>query len=564
MTTHRDIDYDPEGMGRSMDREADSMSYLQFYREAVQNEFEAGAKRVVIDGYSSPHGLLARVSGDGCGMSATTLKTYLATIGKTTKNNNVNYGLGARVASLPFNPAGVTFASRTTEGASRITLFKNPENGHYAIKSWPVTEQDEDGEVFSTLREILPVGDELSNVRGPTGTAVILHGDGERPTYDTSTAYAIHNFLTKRYLRFPDGVSVVVDHNGSKLSVVPIGDVLRAHAIHEGRVPFSGVSGLSGTMFWWTLPKKEDMHVRVNGHNDIGSGVGLVLVDEIFQYDTRYLTDFGILYKGTQSRVVILISVVEAKMDNARSIVTYPGTKQTPWKALGAYFADHMPAAIADLLAANAPPPEAVFTDEAARRLDSEWMRHIKPVPTINPRRPGLRIVGDDAGDGLPPGTSHPDGPGPGPGPRERPRLAAHRRTGGDANPGRTELRIVTPKVVFTPPEEMPDGHEHIAYFEATNTVLISVAMPPYVREVQRWMDRTGHARAVVESAVRGAYSIEYAATIIDVNGQRRTGLAPERIDGMKSDDALYAKALGCQSLTQMIETFLRAAARSA
>jgi hypothetical protein len=75
---------------------------------------------------------------------------------------------------------------------------------------------------------------------------------------------------------------------------------------------------------------------------------------------------------------------------------------------------------------------------------------------------------------------------------------------------------------------------------------------------VKRWLEKTDHPKSLVESAVKQAYSLEYSAFIIDANGQRSAKLPPAEIEALKSDSVLYGKALGCQSLTQMIEVNLR------
>ena len=48
-------------------------------------------------------------------------------------------------------------------------------------------------------------------------------------------------------------------------------------------------------------------------------------------------------------------------------------------------------------------------------------------------------------------------------------------------------------------------------------------------------------------------FSVEYAATIIDANAQTKWQLSPEQVEELKTEAALYAKALGMQSLTERI-----------
>ena len=47
----RTLTANPVGLARWLEREAETMHPLQFFREALQNEIEAGADRVIIDGF---------------------------------------------------------------------------------------------------------------------------------------------------------------------------------------------------------------------------------------------------------------------------------------------------------------------------------------------------------------------------------------------------------------------------------------------------------------------------------------------------------------------------------
>ena len=68
--------------------------------------------------------------------------------------------------------------------------------------------------------------------------------------------------------------------------------------------------------------------------------------------------------------------------------------------------------------------------------------------------------------------------------------------------------------------------------------------------------------RSIIETAVQSAFSVEYAATIIDANAQKKWQLSPEQVEELKTPAALYAKALGMQSLTARIEQYIRETAK--
>ena len=216
-------------------------------------------------------------------------------------------------------------------------------------------------------------------------------------------------------------------------------------------------------MFWWLLPTKEELSKKVSGHNSVGSGIGLVVDDEIFDYSQNHMTDFGVQYRSVQSRVVMLINVLGAKMDTSRSTVVYPMgrtayKRNTPWKALGAHFSEHMPAEIDELMS-KVMPSSSIFTEDAAKKLDPDWMKWIKPAPVIVPKKDAAPAIGDDGGDALPPGKIYHAGAGGGGGGGN---IGAHRHNSGNKESGVTMLKTVTPQVRFVPAEEMPEDYPHI------------------------------------------------------------------------------------------------------
>jgi hypothetical protein len=559
-TKNRTLAADPAGLAIWLERESQSMHPLQFYREGTQNEIEADATEVVIDGYQVNGKLLARLSGNGHGMTPQQLISHLSSVMKTDKGSE-NYGVGARLASLSSNPAGVTFASRTATSEAMIKIIK--DGSAYAVKNWEVRDDDN---ALVMEEAVLPDKNMLANVKN-IGTAVILHGNGQADTWDGTLAHKVHKYLANRYYTFPDDVKVTVVHlHGEdkrlvRMIVRPFGKTLADWAISDGHIPFKNLGGLNGVIFWWVLPEPAELGKKMSSQDGISPGIGLVLENEIFDYGKNHLTDFGIQYRSVQNRVVILVAVDGAQMDTSRTGIVYPfgeddEKRTTPWKKIGALFSEHMPAEI-DALMSAVTPASSIFTDEAAKKLDADWMKWIKPVPVIVPAKVGAPLTGSGSGDAIPPGQQHrSDDPIDPPG-SSKPKHAAHRQNSG--NKTAVEIpKIVTPKAEFVPATEMPEDRPYIFWNETRNTVQISKEFPPYVREVKNWMETTDHAMSVVEKAVESAYAIEYCGFIIDANGQVKAKLSAEEIENLKSDTSLYAKALGCQSLTETIGQLLK------
>jgi hypothetical protein len=555
----RSLVNDPQGTALWIEREARGMDPMQMFREFVQNGIEAGAARVVVDGFAAGSRVFARITDNGTGMTGPQLIERMSHLHCGT--TAANYGVGARIASLPANPAGVEFACRTADGTeTAVTLHK--ERGQYGVRVWDST--DEEG--FPVKIEQYVPDAVLDRLDGESsGTAVILHGDGRRNTWNSSTSYQVHKFLSRRYFRLGEGdVTVHVEHPGSHSDraqlrrVTPMGEYLNTYGEDCGELEFSGVAGMSGVMRWWILPPSAEERNRRTGRDVLPGGVGLLVGNEVFDYGRQYLGDFGVIYPSVQSRVVLLVEVSGAEQDTARSGVILPGEsrKSIPWKMLGAQFAEHMPEEIDDLLSEVTANPTALDT-ELAKALDPEWFKNLNPVRVK--RSGGVETgAGTEVGDALPKRDSERSAECASVSqPQKKP--ASERGADGD-QPATPTLVVLTPQVEFTSQEIEPYG---IAWYQTQNKILIYDQFPPYVREVQRWVQKLpGMQRSIIEAAVKSAFTVEYAATIIDANAQKKWQLSPEQVEELKTPAALYAKALGMQSLTSRIEQYIRDAAK--
>lgn len=564
----RTLKNDPRGTAAWIEREARGMDPMQLYREFVQNGIEARRPDkpavVIIDYWTDPETghHLARITDNGCGMNRQQLIERLTNLHGQYKADN-NYGVGARIAALPFNHAGVTFASRSTHGDATVTLHKY--RGEYGMKSWEV--QDADGDlIYDDV--VAPDEGMLDRLpEGSTGTAVILHGDGRSDTWNGRTSYQVHKFLTRRYYDFGSDVGVYVADmagGGQKMRAVnPVGDYLAASAEAHGEITFENIASMNGAMRWWIIPNIDAQRTSTHSAGTVPGGVGLIVDDEIFDYAKTYLGDFGVIYSKVQSRVAILVVIDGAEMGTSRADVTLPGgsRKTVPWKKFGAYFAANMPAEIDELLSAVTVKSSS-FDAEMAKALDEEWMKKLEPIKVHLPSRAGVPSTGKQPGDALPPGKDFPHRERGASSSRKR-RRAAERAYAGE-EPGTLQPKVVTPLVEFIDDWDYAEHPYGITWFQTSNKVLIHEGFKPFVREVARWCERVTHPRQIVEDAVRGAYQIEYAATIIDANAQAKFKLTADQIEVLKSEAALYAKALGMQSLTDRIERYMRDIAKQA
>ena len=337
-----------------------------------------------------------------------------------------------------------------------------------------------------------------------------------------------------------------------------MGEYLNTHGEDCGELEFTGIAGLSGAMRWWILPPPVEEKAKRSSRAVMSGGVGLLVGHEVFDFTRQYLGDFGVIYPSVQSRVVLLIEVTGAEQDTARSGVILPGEsrKTIPWKKLGAYFAENMPEEIDALLSEVTVNP-TVLDSELAKALDPEWFKNLNPVRV---KRSGGQDtgVGTETGEALPKRDRGPSAESDG-GSQAQKRTAPERGSEGD-QPATPVLKVVTPQVEFTDQEIEPYG---IAWYQTQNKILIHDQFPPYVREMQRWVQKLPNMQhSIIEAAVKSAFSVEYAATIIDANAQKKWQLSPEQVEELKAPAALYAKALGMQSLTARIEQYIRDTAK--
>lgn len=560
----------PVGISHAIDAEAKGLDPLQLYREFFQNGAEAGATKVWFDYWEDPttgHKLM-RITDNGSGMTMDEMRRHLGTLYSTGGSYDVNYGIGAKISSLPFNHSGVSFISRTpSDGDIMMTLHRDRDV--YGVKNFDAV--DGDGYKVSTAI-VIPEARELGRLpkSATSGTAVILHGDGQSDTWSSSLAYRIAKFLGDRYYEFPGGAVPVVKFNegGSAPKLTGFGTRLADQAISDGEVPFHDVNGLNGTIYWWILPETKSYDAtgtKRTSTSMVGGGVGVVVHDEVFQYRQNYSMDFGLVFRKVQQRVAILVSVDGALMDTGRGSIIVPGyQKNIPWKRFGAWFVEHMPTPIDELLHA-ASPIRAEGLDEAlARMLDEDWVKKLQPTPTIVPADEGDDTTGTGDGDASPP-----DGLTPNP---ERATStgnsattrAALKRAAGD-RPAKKLPKVNLPDVVFVDPDDEGPGVDQSWVTFAVNTIKIWTDAPPYMRDLGRWLAATPTVPpALVEQAVRQAYAAELASLIIDANGQARYGADEDFVEQLKSPPALYAKLLGVQAIETKIADSIKTLMRLA
>lgn len=328
------FDSDPYSVTNFVDRMHGECSPLQWLRELVVNSVEAIAEtgrgglilvhsvEQNMDGIGTVRKLAVTDTGEGIAPDSLYSSFQVA----MTSRGRGNYGIGAKIAALPMNPAGMIYRSKVEDGIpAELMWHKTGTYGFYAAKDWP----DENGDIgYVTEPSCEKSALSLITDKGH-GTQVVLcgarHEDDTCKTLSPSTAKSTGNLhwairqLNFKFWRIPSNIEIRVENakvnrgnSEPKDYIVRGGEGgMKRFAAHQG------VIDLEANPFrvrWYLL--KEDVVKRnsQNGWRDgriIGTlyrektGVIEVYAMRRTQRAANLMNDFGI-YTGAE-RVVLLV-----------------------------------------------------------------------------------------------------------------------------------------------------------------------------------------------------------------------------------------------------------------
>jgi hypothetical protein len=181
------------GASNFVNRMFEACGSYQWARELLKNSLEAGATRVEfgIEWQAvAQFGVYRRTIADnGCGMDRHELVRFFSTLGAGDKRIggvHDNFGVGAKIATLPWNPESVAVLSYKGGNASMIEIVLNPESGEYELVEFA------DGEIKSCVVDPNAInwaasGSEVdwSKIKPDwltaNGTVVVLLGSEQHP-----------------------------------------------------------------------------------------------------------------------------------------------------------------------------------------------------------------------------------------------------------------------------------------------------------------------------------------------------------------------------------------------
>lgn len=351
----------------------------QFLRELVQNSIEARATTIKI----SPSWRLVEelglyffsIADDGVGMNPDEIKEYYNMFSSSGKGevsvNSENFGIGAKVTCLSWNPAGIIIMSWKDGEGSMATLWIDPE-GKPGLK-WI-----SDGEGYES---VWAAPEEFKEpFIKDHGTIVILLGkEGKQNTYYGPencgrSTYSHLQDLNMRYLKAPDKCRITVDALSSKnewpkneAEMVRRGNKKwkgSRHIVHGAAYYLDRMTKHSGVVessegfkiHWRILDEGRHSRSRVAFPNHAFSGA--VYNNEIYDrakgiMATNHFKNFGIYRSSVRRNIVILVEPEDCyKPNNIRTKLIHETIlgKELPWEKYYQFFRDNMPKEITEAL----------------------------------------------------------------------------------------------------------------------------------------------------------------------------------------------------------------------
>src|ERR1700730_10640149 len=128
------------GASHFVNRMFEACGAYQWAREFLKNSIEAGGSKIEfgIEWQAvAQAGVYRRtIMDDGSGMDAKELLDFFSTLGAGAQKIggvHVNFGVGAKIASLPWNPEGLVVISYKRGKASMIWIVLDEESGDYEL-----------------------------------------------------------------------------------------------------------------------------------------------------------------------------------------------------------------------------------------------------------------------------------------------------------------------------------------------------------------------------------------------------------------------------------------------
>lgn len=422
------------GASNFVNRMFEACGPYQWARELLQNSIEAGATKVEFgiewQAVAKLGAYRRTVIDDGAGMDAEQLRAFFSTLGAGSKNIgdiHMNFGVGAKIATLPWNPAGVVVVSYREGKGSMIWIVLDEESEEYEL-----VEFDTDEGKRVVIDPLVVDGVDWSALRPAWlkdhGTIVVLLGSKERPDtilgMNGEDIKGVSLYLNSRYMdlsaldvrvaeprtdkrsRWPKAPKDVDSRLnvrrvwGAKHYLETDPEFPGGSLLASGALPLDGGRVQANWFLWQGERKSVHTYARETGFIAVQYG------GELYQLTASKVNFrwFGITETSVQRDVTIVLEPQRYLPGTSDAYGVYPDQSRNRLMFAGdgergaelpitrwAYeFAEHMPAEIhAAILAARGSEDEITsISDEYRQRLlerfGSRWLRPSAVTPADN------------------------------------------------------------------------------------------------------------------------------------------------------------------------------------
>ncbi|SRR5579883_69242 len=275
------------GASHFVNRMFEACGNYQWAREFLRNSLEAGASKVEFGlewQAVEKEGVYRRtISDNGCGMTRDELLKFFSTLGEGAKRIggvHDNFGVGAKVASLPWNPEGVVVISYKDGRASMIQIELDPDSAEYELVEF----QSEKGTSYAINPADVDWGDGINwSCVAPewartSGTTIVLLGSEEAPDTVLGNPRAgekdikgLSVYLNSRFWDLTQAEVVVVELRSERKTSWPSGPADRDDArrpnnrrIMGARYYLADVTGKDGKLSAHSVVRLDE--TRVSAH----------------------------------------------------------------------------------------------------------------------------------------------------------------------------------------------------------------------------------------------------------------------------------------------------------
>ena len=586
-----------ENSGSLVKRIFEGASPFAFVREFIQNSIDAGATRIEIGpdftavktatemGLSPAYKLM--FSDNGEGIQRNKMKKLLNKLSSSGRNMDAdgNFGIGAKVAALPWNPYGIVFMSWAEDSEGMVRLFRR-HDGNYGLFRY--NEGDDEGDNFTDLT--LPPDDYRENWQKPTGTSVVLLGNSAEedtifgPKSDEAGLWGIYRVVEDRYFSFPENtkVSVCVFKTQQRDKWPKNRKQADYHQAHGGRWYLDKYSKDSGTIkapgakiHWWWHPDTKAVGTQ-NYTSPLGY-VGALYNHELYDVVRKanmsgkkkamyphalvaMYAKFGLFLEEVWNNVTIVVepdryneaTKTGVAPDLSRGRLRMPNGEALPWDAWGKAFCEHMPKVIADAIEAASPDDE--FDQKDFNKKFKEYFDLMELTSEKERRRA--------ADDGVP---------------RRR---AAKKRKGAGASPKGGDdgdfkpTRYNIPAIQWVRPKDTASNTDAdlfqgkaVHYEPSANALLFNEEFPLWQKMIERWTSqyqvKSGSVAKRVKEGVRYVYQAAVVTRIVHLRKFRgHPNWSAADIERAMSNESLTVSVLGIHDADRIINGYLKGTIR--